>query len=114
MDEAKENKQEVKKDKNNKDNKWVVQLLALIAGVLLILLVCDAALGNGVFSWLNKTEVVEVIPTGYNGLLVGTLTGSAQSLENYEVMYSPTGKLIYELVNNGILPSFAWDSRPII
>ncbi len=101
MDEVKETKPEVKKEKTDKGNKWVVQLLALVAGVLLILLICDAALGNGVFSWLNKTEVPEVIPTGYNGLLVGTLTGSAQSLENYEVMYDPAGKLVYELINNG-------------
>lgn len=101
MDEPKETKTEIKKEKKNKETNWVVQTLSIVAGVLLILLICDAAFGNGVFSWLNKTEVQEIIPVGYNGLLVGTLTGSAQSLENYEVMYNTEGKLVYELIDNG-------------
>jgi hypothetical protein len=101
MDEPKENKPEIKKEKKNKETNWIVQTLSIVAGVLLILLICDAAFGNGVFSWLNKTEVKEINPIGYNGLLVGTLTGSAQSLENYEVMYDSTGKLVYELIDDG-------------
>lgn len=98
MDEVKEIKPEVKKEMNYK---LVIQILAVVAGALLILLVCDSAFGNGTFSWLNKSKQQEVVPTGYNGLLVGSLTGSAESLENYEVMYNPEGKLVYEIIDNG-------------
>jgi hypothetical protein len=112
MDESKETKSETKKEKNlevkkekdTKGNKWIIQTLAVISGILLILLICDAALGNGVFSWLNKSQTPEITPIaeGYNGLLAGSLTGySINTLENYEVMYNAEGKLIYEIINNG-------------
>jgi|GEM_PF-5029246 len=98
MDEQKEIKNEQKKEMNPK---LIIQVLAVVAGALLILLICDSAFGNGAFSWLNKSKSQEIIPTGYNGLLVGSLTGSAENLENYEVMYNSEGKLVYELINNG-------------
>jgi hypothetical protein len=81
MDESKETKSETKKEKNlevkkekdTKGNKWIIQTLAVISGILLILLISDAALGNGVFSWLNKSQTPEITPRaeGYNGLLAG-------------------------------------------
>lgn len=98
MDEVKEIKPE---EKIEAKPKATITILAVVAIALLILLICDATLGNGIFSWLNNSKNQEVSPTGYNGLLVGSLTGSAESLENYEVLYNPEGKLVYELVNNG-------------
>lgn len=98
MDEIKETKPEVKKESNPK---VIIKILTFVAVALLVLLICDSAFGNGAFSWLNKSKIQEVVPTGYNGLLVGTLTGSPQNLENYEVAYNTQGKLIYELIDNG-------------
>jgi len=102
MDEVKEVKPEVKEEKSDKDNKWAITTLAIIAIILFLLLILDTTMGNGVFSWLNKSAPPEVVPVGYNGLLVGSLTGSSvDTLENYEVMYNPEGRLIYELIENG-------------
>jgi len=103
---------------NKKQNTWVFAIFALAVIILLVGSIGASVTGHGIFDWLRRDRVQVQEQTQledgeiYRGLLGQKYLeseGNLEYLKGYEAKYDENGWLVYEIINNMVLPGEAYD-----